>query len=198
MNYFQGAHINPAVSFAMLIMGRMKVKRFVVYVLGQFIGAFLGALFVYINYYDAIHKYDEATNFGLYSMKTAGIFGTYPSSEVTVFGGLFDQFYGSSLLIIVVLAITDPKNSNLPSGTVAIVVGITITIIGSSFGYNSGFAINPARDLAPRIFTAIAGWGTKVFTEGNYFFWIPVIGPMIGSSFAALVYTFLISNNWTE
>ena len=182
----------------MLILGRMKIKRFLIYILGQFIGAFLGALFVYINYYDAIHDYEEVTNFGLRSMKTAGVFATYPSSELTVFGALFDEFFASSLLIIVVLAITDPKNSNLPSGTVAIVVGITITIIGSSFGYNSGFAINPARDLAPRILTAITGWGTQVFTEGNYFFWIPVIGPFIGSTFATLLYTFAISNNWPE
>ena len=180
----------------MLIMGRMKWKRFFVYVLGQFIGAFFGSLFVYLNYIDAIYAF-EIDNEEL-SIKTAGIFATYPTQELSILGGLFDEFYGSTLLIIVVLAITDPKNSNLPPGTVAIVIGIAITIIGSSFGYNSGFAINPARDLAPRIFTSIAGWGTKVFTEGNYFFWIPVIGPLLGSAFASLVYTFIISNNWPD
>ena len=64
--------------------------------------------------------------------------------------------------------------------------------------YNSGYAINPARDLGPRIFTLIGGWGTQVFSAGRYFFWIPIVAPMVGSLVATLFYTLLISNNWVE
>ena len=90
---------------------------------------------------------------------------------MSIFGGFFDQFFGTALLIIFVLAITDKNNNDLPNGTAPILVGITIITIGTSFGYNCGYAINPARDFGPRLFTAIAGWGLKPFTTGNYFFW---------------------------
>ena len=108
---------------------------------------------------------------GIESDKILGIFATYPNDSLSIFGGFFDQFFATSLLIIVVLAITDKKNNELPNGTTAILVGITILTIGTSFGYNCGYAINPARDFGPRVFTAISGWNLRPFEKGNYFFW---------------------------
>ena len=175
----------------MLLTGKMSFKRFLVYLFGQFIGAAFGALFVFINYLDGIYSYEG----GNLTIKTAGIFATYPSPELTIFGGLFDQFFATTLLIIVVLALEDPRNIQVPPGTGPVLIGLTVTIIGCSFGYNCGYPINPFRDFVPRLFTFIAGWGTAPFSEGNYFFWIPVVGPMVGSAFGALVYTLLISNN---
>jgi glycerol uptake facilitator-like aquaporin len=61
-----------------------------------------------------------------------------------------------------------------------------------SFGMNAGYAINPARDLGPRLFTFVAGWGTEVFTAGNYWFWVPIIGPLIGGVLGATIYDLLI------
>jgi len=170
-----GAHLNPAVSFAMLLIGRMSFTRFLAYVAGQFIGSFLASILVFMTYFDSLRNYKG----GMFSMDMAGIFATYPHPHLSTLGGLLDQIIGTVFLILVVLALTDKKNAGVGFGMVALSVGFTISAIGLAFGHNSGFAINPARDLGPRFFTFIAGWGTQVFTTGNYFFWIPIVGPMV-------------------
>lgn len=102
---------------------------------------------------------------------------------------------GTCFLIIVVLAVSDKRNVEIPHGINAIILGLTVILIGVSFGHNCGYAINPARDIGPRLFTLIAGWGDKTFKHGNHFFWIPIVGPMVGSVFGCFVYYSLISNN---
>jgi glycerol uptake facilitator-like aquaporin len=67
-----------------------------------------------------------------------------------------------------------------------------VTVIGMSFGFNAGYAINPARDLGPRLFTAVAGWGADVFRAGNYWFWVPIVGPIVGGVLGAYTYDLLI------
>lgn len=69
-------------------------------------------------------------------------------------------------------------------------------MIGTAFAYNCGYAINPARDFAPRLFTLIAGWGSQTFTAGNYFFWIPIVGPLVGAVVGSLIYTVMIASHW--
>lgn len=189
-----GAHLNPAVSFAMLLIGRMSFVRFLTYVAGQFIGSFLASILVFMTYFDSLRNYKG----GMYSMDMAGIFATYPQQHLSILGGLLDQIIGTVFLILVVLALTDKKNAGIGFGMVALSVGFTISAIGLAFGHNSGFAINPARDLGPRFFTFIAGWGWEVFTTGHYFFWIPIVGPMVGTSFAVLIYVLFVYNNWGD
>lgn len=75
----------------------------------------------------------------------------------------FSQFIGTASLIVCVLAIVDPFNNPVPTGLEAFTVGFVVLVIGTSMGFNSGYAVNPARDFGPRLFTAIAGWGTEVF-----------------------------------
>lgn len=183
-----GAHLNPAVSFAMLLHNRLTIAKFFVYCLAQFLGAFIAALFVYIVYNNAIFAYEKEL-----TLKTAGIFATFPKPDVSVFGGFFDQFFGTMLLVISVLAFTDKNNLSFAPGMAGFFIGMTIMLIGVCFGYNAGFAINPARDFSPRLLTLIGGWGGEVFTAGEYFFWIPLVAPMIGALFAAFIYPLFIS-----
>ena len=77
---------------------------------------------------------------------------------------LFSQMIGTAALIVCILAIVDPYNNPIPRGLEAFTVGFVVLVIGLSMGFNSGYAVNPARDLGPRLFTALAGWGTEVFT----------------------------------
>ncbi len=188
-----GAHLNPAVSLAMFLTGRLSLLKLAVYAVGQFLGAFLAAALVFVLYLDAMKSYPHG---GMYSMDMAGIFATYPNPNLSVFGGFFDQALATALLVLLVLAVSDKQNEHLSLGTVAFLVGSTITAIGCAFAYNAGYAINPARDLAPRLFTLIAGWGTATFKAGGYFFWIPIVGPLVGSVLGTLLHLTFVSNNW--
>jgi len=129
-----GAHLNPAVSLAMFLTGRMSFLRLIVYTIGQVLGAFLGALLVFVVYLDALKAYKP----GMYSLDSAGIFATYPNPNVGIMISFIDQVVGTGLLVLVVLAITDKKNNEMPPGTVALLVGTTLTVLGISFGFNAG------------------------------------------------------------
>lgn len=192
-----GGHLNPAVSFAALLIGKINALQFVLYLLAQFFGSFVAAFFVYITYRDALTALPN-----MYTIKIASIFATYPCENLTVLGGIIDQTLGTFLLITVFLALVDKRNNSKEDGLhwsmVAFSMGITVTLIGISFGYNSAFAINPARDFAPRLFSFIVGWGSQVFTAGNYFFWIPIVAPFLGALIAVILYTIFINNSNDE
>ncbi len=106
-----GGHMNPAVSFSMLLLGRLSPCKFMIYSLAQFIGSFLASFSVFLVYHNALSKYPK----GMYSIDTAGIFGTYPNDlndETNTFSMFFEQFFATALFLIAILAITDKKNCN--------------------------------------------------------------------------------------
>jgi len=128
-------------------------------------------------------------------LATAGIWATYPQPFLSGFpGGFIDQFVGTALLMGVILGITDTRNSAPPAGLTPVIVGLLVVLIGATFGFNSGYAINPARDFAPRLFTSIAGWGSGVFSAGNGWWWVPVIAPCLGAVAGAWVYDACVGN----
>ncbi|KAG9471442.1 hypothetical protein GDO78_014737 [Eleutherodactylus coqui] len=158
-----GAHLNPAVSLAMFFYKKITWRLLLVYCLAQFIGALFGAAFVYLLYFDALYAYSGG-NWTVYGPQaTAGIFASYPSEHLGALNGLSDQVIATATLIICILAINDQDNNPVPQGLQPLVVGIVVLLVGLSMGFNCGYPINPARDLAPRIFTALAGWGLEVF-----------------------------------
>lgn len=190
-----GAHMNPAATVALCLNGRCQWRDMPFYWIGQYLGAFVAAALVFGTYSDAIMFYDsELTVNGMNSSTpTAGIFATYPHSENISNGICFlDQVVGTAVLVFSILAVTDAKNKVNPS-IIPIFIGLTIGAVGMSFGYNCGFSLNPARDLGPRIFTAMV-YGGDVFAAHNYYFWVPVIGPYVGGALAGLVYKFGIAN----
>ncbi|XP_058841981.1 aquaporin-7 isoform X2 [Acipenser ruthenus] len=123
---------------------------------------------------------------------TAGIFATYPAPYLSVGGGFLDQVLGTAMLLLCILALNDHRNSPALSGTQPVLIGLLVVVIGISLGSNSGYAINPARDLPPRFFTSMAGWGPDVFSAGNGWWWIPVVAPMVGSVTGSLLYKLFI------
>ncbi|XP_061101187.1 aquaporin-9-like [Conger conger] len=187
-----GAHVNPAVSLAMVILGRLKVAKFPVYVLAQFLGAFMGAAVVFGLYYDAFINYTGGVLTVTGNNATAGIFASYPASHLTIRNGFIDQVIATGSLVMCILAILDGKNIGAPRGMEPLVIGLIIMAIGVSMGLNCGYPINPARDLGPRLFTATAGWGREVFRAGGYWWWVPVVGPMVGGVVGAVVYLLFI------
>ena len=177
-----GAHLNPAVSLALAVHRRFPWSKVAPYVAAQMAGAFAASVVVFITYREALDAFDGGLRQVTGPLGTAGIWATYPQPFLSVFpGGVVDQFVGTALLVAVIFAITDTRNSPAPTGLAPVIVGLLVVVIGATFGFNSGYAINPARDLAPRLFTAIAGWGSDVFRAGNSWWWVPIIGPAVGA-----------------
>lgn len=193
-----GGHFNPAVSFAFLLTARLSVLRFFVYSIAQNLGAFLASIMVYLAYLNEFEHFPA----GQFSIQTSAVFGTLPrnvtsSGSTETFSLFFDQFFASSIFITVILAVCDENNTpaKLPHVIKALFIGFALMIIGTAYGINCGFAVNPARDFGPRMFTLIFGWGSQVFEAGPYFFWIPLLAPMIGSAFAVATYNLFIGNH---
>ncbi|NP_001082310.1 aquaporin [Xenopus laevis] len=187
-----GAHLNPAVSLAMFILKKLSWKLFLIYCLAQFLGAFIGAALVFSLYYDALHVYSNG-NWTVYGpQSTAGIFASYPSEHLSAINGFTDQVIATAALLICILAILDEANNAAPRGLQPFLIGIMVLLVGLAMGFNCGYPINPARDLAPRFFTAIAGWGSEVFSAGGHWWWVPVLGPLVGGVVGAVIYEVFI------
>ena len=193
-----GAHMNPAVSFSMLLLGRLTPLKFVLYQIGQSIGAFVASAVVYFIYKDAINNFDGGMRSVVGPNATAGIWATYPEPYLSTSGAFVDEMFGTSFLVLMILTITDKKNVNLPHQVQAFLIGSALFLINQTFSLNSGAAINPVRDFIPRIFTSIVGYGSDVFKVGNYFFWVPLFSPFVGATISTVVYAIFINNHWPD
>jgi glycerol uptake facilitator-like aquaporin len=134
--------MNPAVSFAMIILGRIKPLTFFVYLVAQAIGAFFGSLVVYLNYLDALNAFDGGQRQISGLNGTAGIWATYPKAYLSTSGAFFDQVFGTGFLILIVLAVGDKKNGPIKAPASSAIVALTVTLIGMTFGHNCGYAIS--------------------------------------------------------
>lgn len=112
---------------------------------------------------------------------------------------LFIQVFGTAILSGVVIALLDPKNVEVPKYFLPVLIGLTIGVVGMAFGFNCGYAINPARDFGPRVLTSFAGWGLDVFSVNGYnWFWIPIVAPHIGAICGAVGYYVFIGLHWPK
>jgi glycerol uptake facilitator protein len=195
-----GAHLNPAVTFANALRRGFPWSKVLPYCAAQLVGAFVGAALVYTNYHDAINSYEAAHHIvrgTADSVTTFSIFATFPAPYFSNwFGPFLDEVIGTGLLVCVLFGLTDERNQPPKANLAPFIVGLVVVAIGISFGANSGYAINPARDLGPRLLTWIEGWG-KVAVPGDYgnvnsYMWIPIVGPLVGAAIGAVVYDFFI------
>ncbi|KAI6190945.1 hypothetical protein M3Y97_00173700 [Aphelenchoides bicaudatus] len=193
-NALSGPHCNPAVSFLFLVLGAITLKRFALYVLAQFIGCYLGALLVFIVYFDAINDFDGGVRQVHGPQATAGIFATYPRDFLSVAGAFVDQFVTTAILCVVILGITDERN-RVPQSAQPAIIGCALWAIISQWSHNCGAALNPARDFGPRLLTLTVGYGWGVISFNNYkWFWIPILAPMVGAVFGGYAYKFLLGD----
>uniref|UniRef100_A0A914P6W9 Uncharacterized protein n=1 Tax=Panagrolaimus davidi TaxID=227884 RepID=A0A914P6W9_9BILA len=187
-----GAHLNPAVSLFLATFKSITFIQMFFYWLAQFFASFFGAALTYLMYYDAINNFDGGIRYVTGHRSTAKIFSTYPTENLSVFGGFFDQLIGTAILCFFIAGITDRRNK-IPLSFQPTLIGISFMLIGLAWGMNSGYSLNPARDFGPRIFTLFAGYGWKVFSFRNYkWFWIPIFAPLIGGPLGAWIYQFSI------
>jgi MIP family channel proteins len=187
-----GAHLNPAVTLALAVHRGFPWTKVVPFVAAQLAGAFVASAVVYATYHEALAAFDGGSRQVLGPQGTAGIFATYPQPWLSLWGGFVDQVVGTALLVGVIFAISDRRNAPPPPGLAPLLVGLLVVAIGASFGANAGYAINPARDFGPRLFTAVAGWGRDVFTAGNGWWWVPIVGPLAGGVLGGWIYDALV------
>lgn len=171
-----GAHLNPALTLALAFKGDFPWENVPSYILGQMIGAFIGATLVYLHY---LPHWKETEDAGT----KLGVFATGPAVP-NVFANLLSEIIGTFFLVVAILAIGANK---FTEGLNPFIVGFLIVSIGLSLGGTTGYAINPARDLGPRLahfFLPIPGKGSSNWQYA----WIPVVGPILGGSFGGLFY----------
>jgi MIP family channel proteins len=189
-----GAHLNPAVTVALAVHRGFPWRKVLPFCAAQVVGAFAGAAVTYATYREAFDHFDGGVRQVTGANATAGIFATYPQAFLSnVPGGLVDQVVGTGLLLLAIFALGDSKNMAPEPKVGPMFVGALVVLIGMSFGFNSGYAINPARDLGPRVFTALAGWGGDVFRAGNGWWWVPIVGPLLGGVLGGFVYDLFVT-----
>jgi len=186
-----GAHLNPAVTLALAVRGKLPWNKVLPYWAGQVLGAFVAAAILYFVYQGAIAHVIGANNIADAVHGVGGVFYTSPKSFVGTFGAFGDEFIGTALLVGLIFAITDGRNQPVQGNINPLIIGLLIVAIGASFGLNTGYAINPARDFGPRLWIAIVSGGASL-SVNNFYFWIPIVAPLLGGVVGALIYDFTI------
>ena len=197
-----GAHLNPAVTLAQAVKRGFPWKKVPSYMAAQVAGAFVAAAVVYFNYRYAIGSFEHVEHIHRGSSDSIGtysIFATFPAEYFTSwFGPFMDQIIGTAVLVACIFAVIDEYNAPAKANLAPLIIGLIVVVIGMSLGVNAGYAINPARDLGPRLFAWAQGWG-EIAIPGNYgnvntYFWIPIVGPLLGGVIGAYIYDVLIRN----
>jgi len=183
-----GGHINPAVTIAFATFRDFPWRKVPAYIFAQVMGGLCGAGIVYANYIHAIDIVEGGRHIRTVP-GTASLFSTYAADYMTSVSCFFDEFVGTAVLLIVVCAINDSRNGAPPPGLAPLILFILVLGIGSALGFQTGYAINPARDLGPRLLTSMVGYGKAVYTFRNqYWLWCPVIAPIVGALVGAFLY----------
>jgi len=185
-----GAHINPAVTLALAVRGKLPWNKVLPYWAAQVLGAFVAAAILYFVYQGAIvNALGGAAVNSTNISQVGGVFYTSPKPFVGIFGAFCDEFVGTALLVGLIFAITDGRNQPVQANLNPLIIGFLIVAIGASFGLNTGYAINPARDFGPRLWMTIAGGG---FGALNYYTWIPIVAPLLGGAAGAFIYDYTL------
>ncbi|WP_214860760.1 MULTISPECIES: MIP/aquaporin family protein [Exiguobacterium] len=171
-----GAHLNPALTIALALNSDLPWADVPIYIAGQLVGAFIGAILVWLHYM----KHFEATDDQAAKL---GVFATGPAIRHTP-SNLISEIIGTFVLVFGILAL---GLTTFGDGLKPLIVGLLVVVIGLSLGGTTGYAINPARDLGPRIAHAILPIPNKGSSDWGYS-WIPVVGPIIGGALAVFIY----------
>ena len=159
--------------------------------LAQTLGAFCAAAVVYANYKSAIDVYEGGSHIRTVPPAlnaTAGVFCTYPQTFMSRTGQFFSEFIDSTILMFVIFALKD--EGNLPSGiNTPLALFFLIFGLGACWGYETGYAMNFARDFGPRLFTYMIGYGHEVWSAGNYYFWVCPSFTLFNSLNMALIFS---------
>jgi glycerol uptake facilitator protein len=186
-----GAHLNPAVTLAFATFRGFPWRKVAPYMGAQVAGAFVAALVVRWDYTEVLAKFDPG-----HTLKSQFVFSTLPgngSPGVSDFGALRDQIIGTAILLFLIFAITDARNTSPGANLAPFIIGLLVVGIGMAFGTDAGYAINPARDFGPRLAEFLTGYHHAWRDQYNHlYFWVPIIGPLVGGVIGAALYHYLV------
>ncbi|MGB5941367.1 MAG: MIP/aquaporin family protein [Leeuwenhoekiella sp.] len=197
--HLSNAHLNPAVTLGMIASGRMPVKKLVLYVSAQLLGAILSGLTLYLLFHPSITAYEIAHNITRGtpdSIATARMFGEFyqipgGAAVVSMPLAMFAEGLGTFILLLFIFALTDGANVGRPHDNIApVFIGITVSIIITLVAPLTQAGINPARDFGPRLVAWVFGWGDAAFPDRSFgFFFVYILAPCIGGVLAALFFS---------
>jgi glycerol uptake facilitator protein len=179
-----GAHLNPAVTLAVYMNGGITLDQVPVYWAGELLGAFIGAVLVFLHYYPHWAETDNA------DLKLA-VFSTGPAIRSPLWN-FVSEVIGTFVLVFVIFAFANNGKAGL-AALGALPVALLVIVIGLALGGTTGYAINPARDLGPRIAHYLLPIPGKRDSDWSYS-WIPVVGPLVGAAIAVVVYQVAFTN----
>lgn len=196
------AHLNPAVTLAMWIGKRMAVRKIPAYLTGQFTGAILAGLIIYLLFGPSISAYESAHNIvrgSAESIQTAKMFGEYYAAPgslaiVSMPLAMAAEALGTFLLLLMIFALTEGCNVGRPNNAMTpMFIGLTVTSIIGLIAPLTQAGLNPARDFGPRLVAWIFGWGNAAFPDqSGGFFFVYILAPIIGAMLASLFFVYLI------
>jgi glycerol uptake facilitator protein len=199
-----GGHLNPAVTVALAARSELPWSRVLPYVAAQVAGAFVAAFLVYWDYGAAFLEFERTHNVVRGTLVDgklagpfaggAGVFATFPAFD-GLLRNIFSEILGTAVLLFGVRALTDRRNAAPRANLEPVLIGALVWSIGLSLGGLTGYAINPARDFGPRLAAAIVGWGSAAFASHGWYFWVPIVGPLLGGVVGASLYDVTIGRS---
>jgi len=188
-----GCHANPAVTLALACFRKFSWSKVLPYCVAQVFGGFLGAGIVSVLFSPVIDQFNALHHLTRAGGGAAGVFFTHPGMAITPMHAFHDEIILTAFLVFGIFAITEQYNEMAPgANSGALIIGFLVATIGASMGYLEAWAINPARDLGPRLFCFVAGWGPSALPSPDNYWWIPVLGPLIGGVVGGGAYQLLI------
>ncbi|PAV76877.1 hypothetical protein WR25_07377 [Diploscapter pachys] len=194
--HISGGQLNPSLSAALFTLGKINMKEFVVYVIAQIAGGFVGTVGVYFLYLDQLKHFqpNERSVSGL--VKHADCFIPFPSAHVSNITCFFDALVGTALLVFFIIAILDKRN-RVPTGIHPLLFGFVVTMTAMAYGMNAGVPINPAKDIGPRILVGML-YGNQVFSYHSYYWLVTLFGSLLGGISGAWFYLFTLGMHVPE
>lgn len=198
--HLSNAHLNPAVTIAMVISKRMAAKKLPLYLTAQFLGAFLAGLAIYLLFSPSISAFENAHSLvrgSAESVQTAKMFGEYytapgSTSVVSLPLAIGAEAFGTFLLVLMIFALTEGCNVGRPSDALApLFIGLTVSSIICLIAPLTQAGLNPARDFGPRMVSWIFGWKSAAFPDqSGGFFLVYILGPIVGAMLASFFFVF--------
>ena len=176
-------------------------ERCLPYCVAQVFGAFCGAGLVYALFSPVIDAFNGAHHLSRAAGGAAGVFFTHPGPAITPIHAFGDEIILTALLLFGIFAITEQYNEQAPgANSGALIIGFLVAVIGASMGFLEAWAINPARDLGPRLFAFATGWGSSALPSPGNYWWVPLAGPLLGGvigggAYQVLIHPFLPARN---